>query len=88
MRVLIAEELPHLPVQSMQPTSVSVWLPSRDGAPLARRSILQENGAGQKMNGAVALGNWQVTGLTIGAFDALRFLSQTRRSGSAASGAG
>ncbi len=88
LRVLIAEELPHLPVQSMQPTSVNVWLPSRDGAPLARRSILQENGAGQKMNGAVALGNWQVTGLTIGAFDALRFLSQTRRSGSAASGAG
>lgn len=86
LRILIAEELPHLPVHSMEPTSVNVWLPSQDGAPLARRSILQQNSASQKTNATIVLSAWQVTGLTMGALDALHFLSQMRRSSGSSSG--
>ncbi|HHW88301.1 MAG TPA: hypothetical protein GX400_19110, partial [Chloroflexi bacterium] len=79
LRTLIAEELPQLPVQSMQPATATVWLPSHDGVPLARRSVLHTAEQDPAHHGAVQLAMWQVTGLTLGALDALKFLTRTRR---------
>lgn len=81
LRTLIAEELPHLPVQSMQPANATVWLPSRNGAPLARRGVFHMGEQEASRNGVTELARWQVTGLLMSAPDALRFLSQTRRQG-------
>ena len=78
LRTLIAEELPRLPVQAMQPSNATVWLPSHDGVPLARRSVLNTADAERRTNGGVTLQNWQVTGLLLPPIDALKFLSQTR----------
>lgn len=86
LRALIADELPHLPLQSLQPANATVWLPTSNGAPLARRGILYTNGADAGRNGAVSLANWQVTGLSMGAFDALKFLSQIRQHASRRNG--
>jgi SNF2 family DNA or RNA helicase len=79
LRTLIAEELPQLPVQSMQPANATVWLPSHDGVPLARRSVLHTADKEHARDGAVQLATWQVTGLMLGALDALKFLTRTRR---------
>lgn len=79
LRTLIGEEFHQLPTQSMQPANAAVWLPSVDNMPLARRGVLHTNGHQAASNGAANLANWQVTGLVMGALDALRFLSQTRR---------
>src|SRR5690606_27444946 len=78
LRTLIAEERPRLPVQAMQPSNATVWLPSHDGVPLARRSVLNTADAERRTNGGVTLQNWQVTGLLLPPIDALKFLSQTR----------
>jgi len=79
LRTLIAEELPQLPVQSMQPANATVWLPSHGGVPLARRSVLQTVDKARTEHDAVRLANWQVTGLMMGGLDALKFLTHTRR---------
>lgn len=79
LRTLIAEELPQLPVQSMQPATATVWLPSHDGVPLARRSVLQTPEKEPVRQSMVQLAMWQVTGLTLGALDALKFLTRMRR---------
>lgn len=79
LRTLIAEELPQLPVQSMQPANATVWLPSHDGVPLARRSVLHAADKEHARHDVVQLATWQVTGLTLGALDALKFLTRTRR---------
>jgi len=78
LRTLIAEELSRLPVQAMQPSNATVWLPSHSGVPLTRRGILQTTDAERRTNGNVSLQNWQVTGLLLPPIDALKFLSQTR----------
>jgi SNF2 family DNA or RNA helicase len=87
LRTLIAEELPQLPVQSMQPANATVWLPSHEGAPLARRSVLQAADKARTEHDAVRLANWQVTGLIMGGLDALKFLTHTRRQSHPASAA-
>jgi SNF2 family DNA or RNA helicase len=86
LRALIAEELPQLPVQSMQPANATVWLPSHDGVPLARRSILHATDKEHARHGAVQLAMWQVTGLTLRTLDALKFLTRTRRQRTTMSG--
>lgn len=78
LRTLIAEDLPRLPVQSMQPSNVTVWLPSHYSAPLARRGVLHIADAERRSDGDVSLQNWQITGLLLPPIDALKFLSQTR----------
>ncbi len=77
--VLTAEPL-CIPVADLHPTSLTVWLPSQDGLPLARRSVFQA-----KTNGAARAGRegqsapprlvpWQVTGLALDPLPALHFL--------------
>ena len=88
MRNLIAEDVAHLAVQEMQPTTTTVWLPSRDGNPVARRSMVQTtgksvSGPANEPSGAVAapltLSCWQITGLTLDPLSSLVFLSQLRQ---------
>lgn len=79
LRTFIAEELPQLPVQSMQPATATIWLPSHEGVPLARRSVLHTADKEPTRHDVVQLAMWQVTGLTLGALDALKFLTRTRR---------
>jgi SNF2 family DNA or RNA helicase len=77
LRTLIAEELAGLPIQEMQPASATVWLPSRSGMPLARRSVLQNHPRPTGDAAAeIALRNWQVTGLILAPFPAFLFLSR------------
>ena len=76
----------------MQPATTTAWLPSRDGNPVARRSMVQSAGRpsnfGGEMAGAavgvpatpaaapLALSCWQITGLTLDPLSSLVFLSQ------------
>jgi SNF2 family DNA or RNA helicase len=84
LRNLIAEDVSHLAVQEMQPATSTVWLPTRDGNPVARRSMVQAAG---KVGGGsavapvapLALALWQVTGLTLDPLSSLVFLSQLRQ---------
>jgi SNF2 family DNA or RNA helicase len=85
LRNLIAEDVPLLAVQEMQPTTTTVWLPSRDGNPVARRSMVQTtarpSGGPQPVatTTPLALNCWQITGLTLDPLAALVFLSQLRQ---------
>ncbi len=88
LRNLIAEDVAHLAVQEMQPTTTTVWLPSRDGNPVARRSMVQTtgksvSGPANEPSGAVAapltLNCWQITGLTLDPLSSLVFLSRLRQ---------
>ena len=79
-------------VQDMQPATTTAWLPSRDGNPVARRSMVQSTGRpsnfGSEMAGEtagvpaapvaapLALSCWQITGLTLDPLSSLVFLSQ------------
>ncbi|MBW7883779.1 MAG: DEAD/DEAH box helicase [Caldilineaceae bacterium] len=79
LRTLVAEELPRLLVHEMQPANATVWLPSHNGVPLARRSVLhKETPSREQDNGTLSLDNWQVTGLVLPPLEALIFLCQTR----------
>jgi SNF2 family DNA or RNA helicase len=83
LRNLIAEDVAHLPVQEMQPTTTTVWLPSRDGNPVARRSMVQATsrpaGGASVAPAPLTLNCWQLTGLTLEPLPALVFLSQVRQ---------
>jgi SNF2 family DNA or RNA helicase len=79
LRTLLGDAVARLPVQEMQPATTTVWLPSRDGMPLARRSVVQNGSNGRPGTGAghpVALQNWQITGLVLAPLPVLVFLSQ------------
>ncbi len=84
LRSLISEEVTRLAVQEMQPATTTVWLPSRDGNPVARRSMVQSAGrpADAPPVAPLALICWQVTGLTLEPLAALLFLSRLRRQSS------
>ncbi|MFM7584720.1 MAG: hypothetical protein ACKO9F_18610, partial [Caldilinea sp.] len=75
LRTLLAEELPGLPLLSMAPATATIWLPSHSDAPLMRRGVLHAD----RQQSASGLLNWQVSGVLLEAFAALRFLSQLRR---------
>ena len=81
LRTLIAEESHRLPTHEMQPLTATVWLPSRDGMPLARRSVVQAADPARSVVGnaaSVILANWQLTGLAVSPLAALVFLSHLR----------
>jgi SNF2 family DNA or RNA helicase len=83
LRHLLSEELPSLPLTSLQPTSASIWLPTRNGQPLARRSVVHtstDGRTGVATSSRPELVNWQVTGLILEPPEALTFLSQLRSS--------
>ena len=75
LRTLLAEELPGLPLPSMAPATATIWLPSHSDAPLMRRGVLHAD----RQQSASGLSNWQVSGVLLDGFSALRFLSQLRR---------
>ena len=88
LRNLIAEDMAHLPVQEMQPVTTTVWLPSSNGNPVARRGVVYT--AERTLAGTAGalpglpparseLACWQLSGLTLGPLPALAFLSQVRR---------
>jgi hypothetical protein len=82
LRNLIAEDLAHLDVQEMQPATTTVWLPTRDSNPVARRGVVystESAAASAPATAQLALGCWQLTGLTLGPLPALVFLSQLRQ---------
>jgi SNF2 family DNA or RNA helicase len=92
LRNLIAEDITYLAVQEMQPTTTTAWLPSREGNPVARRSMVQTTGrissatVGGRADGLSAtvvapltLSCWQITGLTLDPLSSLVFLSQLRQ---------
>jgi SNF2 family DNA or RNA helicase len=84
LRNLIAEDVPHLTGQEMQPTTTTAWLPTRDGNPVARRSMVQTAGKAVGAPGAapvapLTLSCWQITGLTLDPLASLVFLSQLRQ---------
>ena len=54
LRNLIAEDVSHLAVQDMQPATTTAWLPSRDGNPVARRSMVQSAGRPSSFGGEMA----------------------------------
>ena len=67
LRNLIAEDVAHLAVEEMQPTTTTVWLPTRDGNPVARRGVAHNangasaaSGAGSTMATHLTLNCWQL----------------------------
>ena len=82
LRMLLSDEVGRLPVNDMQPATTSVWLPSRNGMALARRSVVQANPTQRSGEAsAVTLENWQIAGLALSPLAALVFLSQLRQPG-------
>jgi len=80
LRTLLTEEVAGLPMVDTQPATTNVWLPSRDGNPLARRSVVQTSARPTaKSNTPLSLSCWQVTGLALPPLPALIFLSQLRQ---------
>jgi SNF2 family DNA or RNA helicase len=95
LRNFIADDIAHLAVHDMQPTTTTAWLPSRDGNPVARRSMVQSTSRYNKFTGTMAgdapgdhsvaaaapltLNCWQITGLTLDPLSSLVFLSQLRQ---------
>ena len=82
LRGLLTAEPVGIPVADLHPISVTVWLSSQDGLPLARRSAFQAktNGAAHAARGehtiAPHLIPWQVTGLALEPLPTLQFLSR------------
>ena len=82
LRTVVREEVNRLPLEEMQPATTTVWLPSRNGMPLARRGlVLTSPGARSVETGVVTLEKWQIAGLALPPLAALVFLSQLRQPG-------
>lgn len=88
LRALLTSPPIGLTLGDLQLVNATVWLPSRQGAPLARRSIFQSSTGrnGQAHTTRVnpneqdiELAPWQVTGLALGPLQALHLLSQLGR---------
>ena len=80
LRILLAEPSLRLPVQSMEPANATVWLPSVNGMPMARRSVVQTGARPWAATPEGAnLACWQVTGLSLPPLPAVMFLSRLRQ---------
>ncbi|MEZ4556930.1 MAG: SNF2 helicase-associated domain-containing protein [Caldilineaceae bacterium] len=83
MRALLLELAPSLSSTTLQLVTTTAWLPSGDGAPLARRNVLHHsvvNGADSGELTAVApaapaLAQWQLTGIQVDPLTALTALT-------------
>lgn len=88
LRALLTAPPIRLDPGDLQLVNATVWLPTRQGVPLARRSVFQSS-AGRNGNGhpgrvnpnepEVTLAPWQVTGLALEPLQALYLLSQLGR---------
>lgn len=75
LRARLAEDFAPVIASALQPANATVWLPSLDGRPLARRGLFQATQSGNGRNhGAATLVPWQVTGLALAPWHALTFL--------------
>lgn len=79
LRNLLVEEVGKLPANELQPGTTTVWLPSREGNPVARRSAVQTVGRAAAQSSPLTLSCWQISGLTLGPLQTLIFLSQLRQ---------
>ena len=96
VRALLAHIIPDLKTATLQPTNMTVWLPTAMGAPVTRRGVLQQSAdlqgvqtiARSTVAPVVTLEPWQVTGVTLPALDVLATLghldSHTNDGGSSA----
>ena len=85
VRALLADLAPGLDGGGMQPANASVWLPTLQGMPVARRGVLHQathlRQAGAPIEDSnipparLELANWQVTGVTLPALDVLTSLN-------------
>jgi SNF2 family DNA or RNA helicase len=85
VRALLANLAPGLDGGSVQPANATVWLPTIQGTPVARRGVLHQ-ATHLRQTGASSenvslpplrpeLANWQVTGVTLPALDVLTSLN-------------
>ena len=80
LRILLADQALRLPVQDMEPANATVWLPSVNGMPMARRSVVQTGARPWAATPEGAnLACWQVTGLSLPPLPAVMFLSRLRQ---------
>ncbi len=85
MRALLADLAPGLDGGGIQPANASVWLPTLQGTPVARRGVLhqaahlRQTGASTEISNVPPtqpeLASWQVTGVTLPALDVLTSLN-------------
>lgn len=78
LRLQLREIFPRLTTQTLKLTSTTVWLPTAHGVPLSHGQILQHQLTGGPQQNArqqaVRLQAWQVTGLALSPYPALRCL--------------
>src|SRR5690606_8414952 len=78
LRLHLIERFPLLTAKALKLTRTSVWLPTAQSAPLSHGQILQHQLSGASFASgqqqAVHLQEWQITGLALPPFMALRIL--------------
>ncbi|MEZ4865280.1 MAG: DEAD/DEAH box helicase [Caldilineaceae bacterium] len=79
LRAQLHSAFPALKDQALKLTSTTVWLPTRNGAPLTHGQNQRHKMTGRHSTAtrqpATHLVEWQVTGVTVSPFAALRFLT-------------